>query len=98
MLFLLTFSIAFVFGIVTMMSGIIGVPMGSLMSTKWRPKNQRIDPLICSLGLALSSVFLCCSLFLVNGYFFLAFTLIFLGEISLNLNWSIVADILLVSC
>ena len=80
-----------------MLSGIIGVPLGSLWSTKWRPKNQRADPLICGTGLALSSIFLCISLFLCNSYFILAFVMIFLGEISLNLNWSIVADILLVS-
>ena len=89
------FSVAFVFGVVTMMSGVIGVPIGSLLSTKWRPKQQRADPIICGVGLALSSVFLCLSLFLVNVNFFLAFVLIFIGEISLNLNWSIVADILL---
>jgi len=77
------------------LSGIIGVPLGSLWSTKWRPKNQRADPLICGTGLALSSIFLCISLFLCNSYFILAFVMIFLGEISLNLNWSIVADILL---
>jgi len=90
-------NIPFVFGVVTMLSGILGVPFGSLWSTKWRPKNQRADPLICGIGLGLSSIFLCISLFLCDSYFVLAFVLIFLGEISLNLNWSIVADILLVS-
>merc|ERR1712012_662335 len=88
-------SVAFVFGVITMMSGIIGVPLGSLASTKWRPKEPRADPLICGFGLATSSVFLCISLFTPNVNFFLAFVLIFLGEISLNLNWSIVSDILL---
>ena len=90
-------SVAFVFGVITMMSGIIGVPMGSLASTKWRPKEPRADPLICGMGLATSSVFLCISLFTPNVNFFLAFVLIFLGEISLNLNWSIVSDMLMVS-
>lgn len=89
-------KVAFVFGLVTMFSGVIGVPLGSFLSVKLRPKEARADPLICGLGLALSSIFLCVSLFTCNYAFFLAFTLIFLGEISLNLNWSIVADILLV--
>merc|ERR550532_978808 len=78
-----------------MMSGVIGVPVGSFWSTKWRPKNQRADPLICAIGLFATSVFLCAALFLCNSYFFLSFVLIFLGEVSMNLNWSIVADILL---
>ena len=90
-------DVAFVFGVITMVSGIIGVPLGSLASTKWRPKQPRADPLICGMGLAISSIFLCLSLFTPNVNFFLAFVLIFLGEISLNLNWSIVSDILLVS-
>jgi len=88
-------DVAFVFGVITMVSGIIGVPLGSLASTKWRPKQPRADPLICGMGLAISSIFLCLSLFTPNVNFFLAFVLIFLGEISLNLNWSIVSDILL---
>ena len=88
-------NIPFVFGIVAMLSGILGVPLGSLLSTKWRPQNQRADPLICGIGLAISTVFICISLFLCKNYFVVAFILIFIGEIALNLNWSIVADILL---
>ena len=89
-------KIAFAFGVVTMLSGIIGVPLGSFSSLFLRPKEPRADPLICGLGLALSSVFMCIAIFACNHAFFLAFILIFLGEIMLNLNWSIVADILLV--
>jgi len=90
-----TDNVPFIFGICTMMSGVIGVPIGSMWSTKWRPKNQRADPLICAIGLFATSIFLCAALFLCNSYFFLSFVLIFLGEVSMNLNWSIVADILL---
>lgn len=89
-------KISFVFGVITMLAGIIGVPLGSILSVKLRPKIAKADPLICGVGLALSSVFLCLSLFTCNHLFFLAFVLIFLGEIALNINWSIVADILLV--
>merc|ERR1711874_514362 len=38
---------------------------------------------------------LCIAIFTCNHAFVLAFVLIFFGEIALNLNWSIVADILL---
>jgi len=88
-------NVPFVFGICTMMSGVIGVPVGSFWSTKWRPKNQRADPLICAIGLFATCVFLCAALFLCKSHFFLSFVLIFLGEVTMNLNWSIVADILL---
>ena len=79
-----------------MLAGIIGVPLGSVMSVKLRPRFPRADPLICALGLATSTFFLFLSIFTCNQAFVLAFVLIFFGEISLNLNWSIVADILLV--
>ena len=79
-----------------MISGIIGVPFGSFLSTKWRPKEPRADPLICGFGLAISSVLLCISLFTSNLNFILTFALIFLGEVSLNLNWAIISDMLLV--
>ena len=90
-------DVGFAFGVITMFSGIIGVPLGSILSVKWRPKEPRADPLICGIGLSLASMFLCVAMFTCNYYFFVAFALIFIGEISLNLNWSIVADILLVS-
>jgi MFS family permease len=88
-------GIPFVFGIVTMLSGVVGVPVGSILSVKLRPKFARTDPIICGLGLVIASIFLCIAIFTCNYAFILAFVLIFFGEIALNLNWSIVADILL---
>jgi len=88
-------EIPFIFGVVTMLSGVVGVPLGSILSVKLRPKAARSDPLICGMGLVISSIFLCISIFTCNKAFILAFVLIFFGEIALNLNWSIVADILL---
>jgi len=88
-------SIPFIFGIVTMLSGVVGVPVGSILSVKLRPKFARSDPIICGAGLVIASIFLCIAIFTCNKAFILAFVLIFFGEIALNLNWSIVADILL---
>merc|ERR1719461_2022900 len=88
-------GIPFIFGIITMLSGIVGVPVGSILSVKLRPKFARSDPVICGMGLVISSIFLCIAIFTCNHAFILAFVLIFVGEIALNLNWSIVADILL---
>merc|ERR1712045_856363 len=69
--------------------------IGSILSVKLRPKIARSDPLICGMGLVPASIFLCIAIFTCNRAFILAFVLIFFGEIALNLNWSIVADILL---
>jgi len=90
-------NVALIFGFVTMLSGIVGVPLGSLLSTKLKPRYPRADPIICAAGLILSAGFLAVGLFTANRNIYAAFLLLFLGEIALNLNWSIVADILLVS-
>ena len=79
------------------MSGIVGVPLGSLLSTKLKQKYPRADPLICAAGLTLSAGFLTAAMMTLEYDIYLSFLLLFLGEIALNLNWSIVADILLVS-
>lgn len=82
----------------TMIAGIIGVPAGALLSTKLKGRFSRIDPLICGTGLSLTAILFAFSLYVfLDSQFILALILIFLGEITLNLNWSIVADILLVS-
>ncbi len=88
---------ALIFGFVTMMSGIVGVPLGSILSTKLSHKYPRADPLICACGLILSAGFLGAGMYTANWNIYLAFLMLFLGEVALNLNWSIVADILLVS-
>ena len=90
------FSVAFVFGVMTMVAGIIGVPLGALLSTKLKLKFPRADPVICGIGLAITTFLFFLSLMWgAEENIVLAFVLIFIGEISLNLNWSIVADMLL---
>ena len=90
-------NVSLIFGFITMLSGIVGVPLGSILSTKLKQKYPRADPLICGFGLLTSAVFLTLGLFTANWNIHVTFVLLFLGEIALNLNWSIVADILLVS-
>ena len=80
-----------------MVSCMIGVPLGALLSTRLREKYPRSDPLICGLGLILSSVFIFMAFFMARNDVLMGFALVFVGEVALNLNWSIVADILLVS-
>jgi len=88
-------SVPFIFGAVTMMSGIIGVPLGMILSTKLKAKYPRADPVICACGILTSALFLTIGMILCSVNIIAAFVFLFIGEIALNLNWSIVADMLL---
>ncbi|XP_059481029.1 protein spinster isoform X2 [Neocloeon triangulifer] len=83
------------FGIITMVSGIVGVPLGATLAQKLRVNYPRADPLICAAGLLISAPLLFFASITVTKNAVLCYILIFLGEVALNLNWSIVADILL---
>ncbi|CAB0019254.1 unnamed protein product [Nesidiocoris tenuis] len=88
-------SIALVFGVIAMMSGVIGVPLGSIFATRLRATHPKIDPILCSVGLFCSAPFIFAALCVANSNTLVVFLLIFFGEVALNLNWAIVADILL---
>lgn len=85
------------FGIITMMSGLVGVPAGAFLAQRLRVNYPRADPIICAVGLLISAPLLFVASLLVTTHPILCYTLIFFGEVALNLNWSIVADMLLVS-
>lgn len=80
-----------------MASGIVGVPLGTVLAQVLKKRYPRADPLICAGGLLCSAPFLLGAMFVVSINTTAAYVLIFLGSVSLNLNWAIVADILLVS-
>jgi hypothetical protein len=84
------------FGLAMMLSGLIGVPIGSISSQKLRVKNLRADPLICAVGMLLSAPLLYLSSVVAVHDTLSTFLLVFLGMMFLNLCWCIVADILLV--
>lgn len=79
-----------------MVSGIIGVPLGTFIAQKYRKQYARIDPIICACGLLVSAPLILGAMLVVSANTPAAYVLIFLGEVALNLNWAIVADILLV--
>lgn len=93
---LCTHRVSFVFGAITMTTGIIGVPLGSYLSQRLSVKHPQADAYICAAGLFISAPLLLGVLFAVRVNIYLAYALIFFGEVALNLNWAIVADILLV--
>lgn len=90
------FSVAYKFGLIGMVAGLIGVPMGSFLAQKLRVQWQQADPLICAMGLLISVPLLFFATITANTNSVLCYVLIFFGQLSLNLNWAIVADILLV--
>lgn len=80
-----------------MVSGLIGVPLGSFLAQHFRRTHQRTDPIICAWGLLISAPLVYLALILARFAEGWCYFIICLAEISLNLCWSIVADILLVS-
>lgn len=91
------FSVTFTFGIITMLSGLIGVPLGSYLCQMLRSRYPNIDPIVCGAGLLISAPLLFMASILSNTNVIICYILIFIGEVCMNLNWAIVADILLVS-
>lgn len=88
-------DVSFKFGAITMISGIVGVPLGSYLSQRLNKKNPRADPIICMVGLLLSAPLIAGAMLLITANATAAYVLVFFGELALNLNWAIVADMLL---
>lgn len=79
-----------------MAAGIVGLSMGSVLSQTLKHKYPYIDPIICGAGLVISAPFLIGTTYACTRNTALCYILLFLGQVSLNLNWAIVSDILLV--
>lgn len=79
-----------------MCSGLIGVPLGMWLSQRLKAQYEQADPLICAFGLLLSAPLLFLASWTASYSVILCYFFVFVGEVFLNLNWSIVADILLV--
>lgn len=84
------------FGVVAMLSGIIGVPLGSAIAQHFRPRIPDVDPIVCASGLLISAPFVYFTLIVAKYSGGWCFFLVLLAEISLNLCWSLVADMVLV--
>lgn len=84
------------FGAITMVSGIVGVPLGTILAQSLKKRYPRADPIICAFGLLISAPFLLGAMLVVPVNAPAAYALVFFGSVALNLNWAIVADILLV--
>ncbi|XP_046460298.1 protein spinster-like isoform X3 [Daphnia pulex] len=89
-------DVPLIFGAETVLAGILGVLVGSLLGQRLRRDYPTADPLVCGVGLLLSAPFMVSTLILASGASAITtFTLMFYGQLFLNLNWSLVADITL---
>lgn len=80
-----------------MLAGLIGVPTGSALAQRLRLIDHTCDPLICAFGLIASAPFVYLGLVVAPYSTNWCFFFVFFAEVTLNLSWSIVADMLLVS-
>ncbi|XP_071657413.1 protein spinster homolog 1 isoform X2 [Patagioenas fasciata] len=85
------------FGLLTCVSGVLGVGLGAGLSRKLRPLTPRGDPLLCGGGVLGAAPCLLLALLCARPCPPAAYVFIFVGETLLSLNWAIVADILLLS-
>uniref|UniRef100_A0A2A4JZG3 Major facilitator superfamily (MFS) profile domain-containing protein n=1 Tax=Heliothis virescens TaxID=7102 RepID=A0A2A4JZG3_HELVI len=88
-------SVSYKFGLVGMAAGALGVPLGSWLAQRLRGRFPDCDPLICGFALLGSAPIVFLALVTVGYHVGTSFFLIFVGMTTLNLTWSIVADIIL---
>uniref|UniRef100_G1QB38 Protein spinster homolog 1 n=1 Tax=Myotis lucifugus TaxID=59463 RepID=G1QB38_MYOLU len=88
-------SDSLIFGLITCLTGVLGVGLGVEISRRLRHSNPRADPLVCAAGLLGSAPFLFLSVACARGSIVATYVFILL-ETLLSMNWA-VADILLVS-
>ncbi|XP_028042764.1 protein spinster isoform X2 [Bombyx mandarina] len=84
--------VSLTFGAITMVSGMLGVPLGAWLGAGLQKRWGRAHPLLCGAGLLLSAPAVALALLLTEGYMYAPFALIFIGELAININWAIVAD------
>ncbi|XP_063059599.1 protein spinster homolog 3 isoform X2 [Engraulis encrasicolus] len=88
-------SDSLIFGAVTVVTGIVGVFLGSMMSRRFRDRVPNADPLICAVGMLTSAPCLFIAIILASTSIPVTYVFIGVGETLLSLNWAILADILL---
>ncbi|XP_076867902.1 protein spinster homolog 3 [Brachyhypopomus gauderio] len=88
-------SDSFIFGAITVVTGIVGVFVGTSISRRLRDRVPSADPIICAVGMLSSSPCLFLAVVLAATSIPATYTFIGIGEVLLSLNWAIIADILL---
>ncbi|CAH2096255.1 unnamed protein product [Euphydryas editha] len=75
-----------------MVSGLVGVPLGAWLGAALVKRWGRAHAVICGLALLLSAPALAAAMLLADMSSWAPLALMFVGELALNLNWAIVAD------
>ncbi|XP_041864277.1 protein spinster homolog 3 isoform X2 [Melanotaenia boesemani] len=88
-------SDSYIFGAVTVATGILGGALGTILSRQFGEKVLHADPLICAVGMMGSVPCLFIIIFVASASIPATYVFIFLGELLLSLNWPVLADILL---
>lgn len=88
-------DVSFIFGVIAMLAGLVGVSVGVISATRLRARFPRADPLVCATGLLVSAPLMFLGAVVTEYSVVWAYVLFFFGQVFLNLNWSIVADMLL---
>ncbi|XP_028276892.1 protein spinster homolog 3 isoform X2 [Parambassis ranga] len=86
---------SYIFGAVTVATGILGGGLGTSLSRHFRDKMPNADPIICAVGMLGSVPCLFITIFVASVNIPTTYVFIFLGELLLSLNWAVLADILL---
>lgn len=94
---IICFRVALLFGVLSLMSGLIGIPVGYILAQRFKKVNERADALICGISLLASVPLVCGALVTSSVNIIVTCILVFTAEASLSMNWSIVADIVSVS-
>lgn len=79
-----------------MLAGMLGVPLGSYISQKWRRNFETCDSHICAMGLFISAPLIYAALLFSRSNEALCFCAVFAAQLALNVCWPLNADILLV--
>lgn len=89
-------NVTLVFGVTTVAAGVLGVVTGSAAGQLGRQRWATADAWVCAVGLLASAPLLAWGAAIADGDAAVTFAVLFFAQWFLNLNWSLVGDILLV--
>lgn len=89
--------VSLIFGVITVISGLLGVIVGSIMGKKLRVKYPTADADICGWGVLISAPILFAMMLFAQGPQAPTYVTFFIGQWFLNLNWALATEMLMVS-
>ena len=96
-IFFLFVRVSLIFGIITVITGLLGVIIGAVMGAKLRPKFPTADPLICGFGVLAAVPLIYLMMLLARGPTGPTYATFFFGQWLVNLNWSLATEMIMVN-